>query len=240
MIEADFAELELLADNITDISSGMDEMYIQMRSLREEMASNPEFQAYPQCNTVMESFSAGIESVFRMNEMLMSLRNIMLGAPDEYKIQENRFREMLEGFIVTLSSLQMDVSAAAATVMPVEVGEEVIAQNRIQQLVAESSSEMQLTNIAAITQAVKEEYCLDEVNTTSAVVQEIANEAEASSLSSVLAESVKIETEDEVSQIDNEFTTQVVHDKEALENSVASAEKIKTDTVIPESSEIHN
>lgn len=200
MIEVDFAELELMADSIADISSGMDELYIQMKSLREEMNLNPEFIAYPQCKTVIDSFTAALETVFRMNEMLMSLRNIMLNAPDEYKVQEKRFSEMLEGCIMTLSSLQMDVSAAALNVIPIEPDDEITAQNSIEQLVAESSSEMQLTNIAAVTQAVKEEYCLDEVSTNSKTIKEIADSAEDSAISSAFAEGVKSRSYDDISQ----------------------------------------
>lgn len=204
MIEVDFAELELMAYNIANISSGMDELYIHMKSLREEMALNPEFKAYPQCEIVIDSFTSALETVFRMNEMLMSLRNIMLNASDEYKIQEKRFSEMLEGCIIALSSLQMDVSAAALNVIPIEPDEEITAQNSIEQLVAESSSEMQLTNIAAVTQAVREEYCLDEVSTTSKTIKDIADSAEDSAFSSAFAEGVKSRSDDDTSQAESD------------------------------------
>ena len=77
MIEAEFSDLELLADNVASISSEMDELYIKMKLMYEEIIVNLELQAYPQYNSVCESLAQGVNTVFRMNEILMTLKNIM-------------------------------------------------------------------------------------------------------------------------------------------------------------------
>lgn len=229
MIEAEFSDLELLADNVASISSEMDELYIKMKLMYEEIIVNLELQAYPQYNSVCESLAQGVNTVFRMNEILMTLKNIMLSAPEEYKLQEERFREMLEGSITSLSALQIDISVANTEVIPIEMNEELTGQNQIQLLVAENSIEMQMTNIAAVTQTIKEEYCIENIDISSQSVREIADAAEDSALSSVAAESVEIEKDSDGLELREEYINQVYENKSSLENFVAAAEEIKID-----------
>ncbi len=235
MIEAAFSDLELLSDKIVGISSDMDELYIQMKYLYEEMSTNPELPSYPQCNAVLENFATGMDRIFRMNEMLLTLKGVMLSADDEYKAQEQKFCELISGCTAALSALQFELSAAFTDMLPVEQNPEVVTQNQVQQLVAQSSSDMQITNIAAVAKMIQEEYCVDTADSSAKVMQSVLDASDDAAISSVSAESIKFDEEELDSVITKDFAQNIVTQENELDEAVAAAEKIKTEVTDPTS-----
>lgn len=166
MIAVDLPELERLCDLLKTLASNTDETLNLMRKILSEMQEDMELQMYSQSAVACEAVSIGINAINRGNDMLQSLKGILYAALEEYKGQEQSHKDAIHLMSSRLdhmhTGLAMAVSAASFTA-PVERCTEVMQQNKVQELVAASSSEMQLTMIAAVTKTVNEEYGIEEV-----------------------------------------------------------------------------
>ena len=231
MITVDILALEELSDHMVNMASDVDELLSQMQMTCTEIRDNPEMAAYPQYTPVLEALMGCTNTIAQINESVQSLKIILLGSVDEYKENEEGFAKQLDQMLSSLNALHLDFSAAAAAaaMLPIEMDEEIIGQNKLQQLVADSSSDMQLTNLAAVTQVIEEEYGVTNTKSVTQLAQDIAKEADAAAISGIRAEALKIEDDDEIALAAG-FGNTVADNRTSLDHAVDQAQKIVIDS----------
>lgn len=160
MIYVDIPEIEKLSELLVIIASLSDETLSKLRHIYGEMQSDLELANYPQCPMCLEATALSIDALNRANDMLQSLKGILLSVPGEYEAKEQEHRNMISRMTELLAAYNIDLGAAISpTGVPIEEqSAEQERQAQVQQLVADSAAEMELTNIAAISKVVKEEY----------------------------------------------------------------------------------
>lgn len=160
MIKVDFAEIEQITDILVKMASDSDEVFNRLRHISMEMQEDLELAAYPQSGVALEAVSVAIDALNRGNDTLQSLRSAMLPVATTYQENEQKVKDALSRMTVQMDKVCVGYSAAIASdsITHVEHSDAVVSQSKLQQLVAESVEEMQVTNIAAVTKVVREEY----------------------------------------------------------------------------------
>lgn len=160
MIKVDLAEIELLTDLLVKMASDTEESLNKLRQISNEMYNDIELPAYPQTPVALEAVSVAIESLNRGNDTLQSLRNAILPVVSKYQENEKRCSDALMRMTATMDAASVGFNAAVSStgIIPVEHTDGIVSQEKVQQLVSDSVQEMQITNIAAVSKAVKEEY----------------------------------------------------------------------------------
>ena len=160
MIKVDLAEIELLSDLLVKMSSDTEEALNKLRLISNEMHEDLELPSYPQTPMTLEAVSIAIESLNRGNDTLQSLKNAIRPVVSTYQENEQRNKDALARMtaIMDAATVGFDAAVSSAGITPVEQSDSIISQEKIQQMVADSVQDMQITNIAAVSKAVKEEY----------------------------------------------------------------------------------
>lgn len=160
MIKVNIAEIEQITDTLVKAASNSEEVFNRLRLILSEMQDDFELSAYPQTPFVLESVSMAQSALNRGNDTLQSLRNVMQSVADHYQETELKNKAALNRMAATMDRVSVGYHAAVVSdsIAHMEHDDTIVFQNKIQQLVAQSSEEMQLTNIAAITKTVQEEY----------------------------------------------------------------------------------
>lgn len=228
MIAVDLSQLEQLSDLIFKISNNTDDLLSHKRELLSEIEDDSEFATYPQCASIIDLISGSVDMISQLNESVQSLKNVIAASVEEYKENEKKFTEALTDMLGTLNGLQVNLaSATAADLVAVEkdIGE--VSKNEVQKLVAESSTEMELINIAAVKAAVDEELCVAEVKSNSKLVKDIADAEEETEDADFRAAAIKIEDEEDDDIEQNKKLRQMASQFEDVEASVIMAENIR-------------
>ena len=94
------------------------------------------------------------------NDMLQSLKNVMLPVANAYQETERRNEESLKRMTVIMDNMSVGFNAAIVSdgMSYVEQTDLGMAQREVQRLVADNIVELQAANIAVITKNIKEEY----------------------------------------------------------------------------------
>ena len=165
MIRADIAELEQLTDLLVRIASDADDVLSRLRQISSEMHEDIELAAYPQSLFALEAVSGAVDALNRGNDTMQSLKNVMLPAADAYRENEQRNIDALSRMTVRMDTVGTGYQAAIVSngCAHVEHCSGAAAQEKVQQLVADSVEQMQVTNIAAVTRTVREEYRIAEI-----------------------------------------------------------------------------
>lgn len=170
MIRVDIAEIEILTDLLVKMASDTEEALSKLRQISNEMHNDVELPSYPQTPVTLETVSVAIDSLNRGNDTLQTLKNAMLPVATTYQENEQKSKNALARMTAIMDTAAVGFSAAVSPsgITPVEHTDNAISQGKVEQLVAESVMEMQVTNIAAVSKAVKEEY---EVSTVADLVE---------------------------------------------------------------------
>lgn len=165
MIRVDIAEIEKLTDIFVKIASDSDEVLSRLRQISNEMHDDVELPAYPQSAIALEAISGAIDALNRGNDMLQSLKNIMMPIASTYQENEQKNKAALNRMAALMDSVSVGYNAAIVSdnIAHVEHSDAVVSQSKVQQLVADSVEEMQVTNIAAVTKAAREEYEISKI-----------------------------------------------------------------------------
>lgn len=160
MITIDIAQIEVLIDLLVKSASDADEVLSRLRSVATEIQNDVELPLYAQADVVLESVALAIQALNRGTDTLLSLKGTMMPVADIYRENEKNNKDALSRMTAYIDSVKTGFSAAISTytIPQAEHSDSVSSQSKVQQLVADSVSEMQATNIAAITKVVKEEY----------------------------------------------------------------------------------
>lgn len=165
MIIADIGELEKLSNMLISVSSETDEVLQWLRKTSSEIKTDLDLQTYPQYPLVTEAVSLSIDALNRGNDTIQSLKNVLLYVATEYENDEKKHKNVLARMTTLLSGINVNLTSAAspADTASVERDEQTDRHEQVVSLVSESSLEMQMANIAAITQKTDEEYGIEEV-----------------------------------------------------------------------------
>ncbi len=178
MITVNLPELEELCITLSSAASDAEDIVGKMGMLEEEMDTEPAFTAFPQSMDTAELLAETKLHASMLSESLRSLSNIVSEALDGYQARENAFREKLEGALASLNAVQADISAVQTVPMTVtEPEENAAAMGQVEKLVSESSAALQLTNIAAFSKVVEEDYGVSEVHTVNTLERAVSDAA---------------------------------------------------------------
>lgn len=165
MIAADISELEKLSFIIAGLASDTDETLNLLRRTLSEMENDAEFQLQVQGVEACEHISFSIDKINRVNDMLQSLKHVLSLVPSEYRENEEKHKNAISRMTERIKKIGTGFAAVASSsqITPVEQSNENIRQNDIQKLVSDSAEEMQMVNIASLTQTIKDEYGIENV-----------------------------------------------------------------------------
>lgn len=165
MIRVDIAEIEKLTDILVKVASDSDEVLSRLRQVSNEMHNDVELPSYPQSAIALEALSGAIDALNRGNDTLQSLKNTMLPIASTYQENEKRNKEALNRMTTLMDSVSVSYNTAIVSdsIAHVEHNDSIASQGKVQQLVADSVEEMQVTNIAAVTKTVREEYEISKI-----------------------------------------------------------------------------
>ena len=226
MITVDLDGLAQMTDTLTSAASASEDILGGMHLLDAEMQANPELLAYPQSTPAIEALAEAMQEMAQLSDSLITLKNILSDAEEEYKKQEEILRDAVGGFLSTLAALQTELGAAqAAQMLVIEQDTETFAQKCVQDLVADSSTEMELTSIAAVSQVIEEDYGVTGVRSNAKLAQDVENAAEEIEITDAAAAGMHVEEEEIV--LSANFVKQTRADREGLDQVVAAAEMLR-------------
>lgn len=165
MIAADIGELEKITAMLLSVSSEADEVLHRLRKTSAELQADPDLQTYPQYPQVTEAVSSGVDSLNRGNDTLQSLKSVLLYVPEEYEENEKKYKNALERMTTVLSGIEANLNStmAADGPAPIEQSEQSDRHAQVVSMVSDRSLEMQMVNIAALTQKTDEEYGIQDI-----------------------------------------------------------------------------
>lgn len=165
MIKVNLAEIENLSSALIDSASKTDDSLQKLRFLSNEMVNDTELPMYTQSEAILLAVTSAVNALNRGNDTLLSLKNIILSIPDAYQELEKSHKDALNRMITTMSSLNLNYSSVITSPNTplVEEDDAIQSQNNVQQLVADSCEDMQITNIAAISKVIEDEYNIQEI-----------------------------------------------------------------------------
>lgn len=160
MIKVDIAEIEKLTDILVKIASDSDEVLSRLRQVSDEMVNDVELPSYSQSTIALDAIFGALEALNRGNDILQSLKNTILPIASTYQENEQRNKDRLNRMTELMDSMSVGYNAAIVSdsIAHVEHCDSISSQDKIQQLVADCVEEMQVTNIAAVTKTVSDEY----------------------------------------------------------------------------------
>lgn len=166
MIRVDIAEIEKLTDILVKIASDSDEALSRLRQVSNEMHNDVELPAYPQTPVALEAVSSAIDALSRGNDTLQSLKGFMLPVASTYQETEQKHKDALNRMTATMDNVVVGYNAAIVSdnIAHIEHTDATVTQTKVQQLVADSVEDMQVTNIAAVSKSVREEYEIAKVD----------------------------------------------------------------------------
>lgn len=160
MTTINISEIELLVDTLSKTASHSDEWLNRLRGLYTEMKNDVELATYPQCDIILQHMHTAITNLEQSNDTLQSLGNALINAPDLYRENEKKIKEVLNCSVTYLDciSAEYNVAISSNTIPIIDCLPNENSNDSVQNLVANSLTEMQMTNISAISKTVKEEY----------------------------------------------------------------------------------
>ncbi len=165
MISVNIGELETLSTHAMVSSQKSEDILFRLKNLRNEMQTDLEFMEYPQALIVMESLGIASDAMFRADEILRNLRNVLLNVPEQYRENEKKFKDALSRMTEYMNTVSTDYGSVLLSedMSYVEHPEEGVSQTKVCELVSENLQDMQVINISAVAKVVKEEYPVSEV-----------------------------------------------------------------------------
>lgn len=160
MIKADIAEIEKLAGVLSRAAANSEDVLIRLRQVSGEMHNDAGLSAYPQSVVALEALSMAIDALNRGNDTLQSLRNVIFPVASVYQENEQKNKDKLNRMAAAMEGAGIGFHAAIVSDNIAQVGHSnaINTQNRIQQLTVGGTEEIQVTNIAVVTKAVKEDF----------------------------------------------------------------------------------
>ena len=165
MIKVDIAELEKLTDILIRLASDSDEVMSRLRRVSNEMHEDIELETYPQSAVALEAVSVALDALNRGNDTLQSLKSAILPVADMYRENEQKNKDALSRMVAIMDSVCVEYNAAIVSdhIAHIEHTDSIVSQSKVQQMVADSVEEMQVTNIAAVSKTIREEYEVSDV-----------------------------------------------------------------------------
>lgn len=161
MITVDVAQIEVLTDLLIDSTAGADEVLNRLRRVSSEIQSDTELAKYTYADNLTEYVSLAIQELNRVTDILMTLKNAMLPVADIYRENEKKNKNALirmTAYVDSIKTTLISVISADTVPQTVHSDDALYLQRKVQRLVSDSISEMQVTNIAAITRIIEDEY----------------------------------------------------------------------------------
>ncbi len=165
MISVNIGELETLSTYAMVSSQKSEDILFRLKNLRSEMQTDLEFMEYPQALIVMESLGIAADAMFRADETLRNLRNVLLNVPEQYRENEKKCKDALSRMTEYMNTVSTDYGSVLLSedMSYVEHPGEDVSQTKVCELVSENLQDMQVINISAVARVVKEEYPVSEV-----------------------------------------------------------------------------
>lgn len=166
MINVDIAQIEALTDLLTKSASCADDALNRLRSVSSEMINDTELPMYTQYDVLLETVALATQALNRGTDTLLTLKGAVTPVADIYRDNEKKNKDALSRMTTYVDSVNTSVSAAVfvSTVPDSEHSDAESANKKVQQLVVDSVSQMQATNIAAVAKVVNDEYEVKNIN----------------------------------------------------------------------------
>ena len=200
MITVDLSALEELSAMTNTSASDADDVRSRLRDVIAEMEENVELTQLPQSASALEALDNCVNTMGDLSESMQALRQLMLGAAEEYAENERRFTEELDAMFETLNGIGTALSAAeVADLVVVEKNYDDLCKTQVEKLVAESSSAMEMVNVAAVSKVIDEQYGVTDVKSdVKQLTQDAERQSEQLEGASIAASAVTVDDEDEI------------------------------------------
>ena len=154
MIRINTDELDRLTEVFIRLKSDTDNAMGKATMVRNEMMDDTEFMAIPKCDDVIAILDCAINNLTGINEDLGMVETLLVKAKEEFSDNERELINAIGLINNKLDSIvtQLDSTINSNQVVVVDRSEELRPVNDVERLVAGSVNELEITNIAALSQ----------------------------------------------------------------------------------------
>lgn len=165
MIRIDTDELERLIEVFLRLESDVDNILGKTSMLRNEMLSDAEFMAHPNSESVVSILDNKIDSFNCLNEDIRSVESLFNKAKEDFSENEKELIKAIEEINNRLDSIisQLDTTISSDQVVVIDRSEELKPVNEVEKLVSGSLTDLELTNISALSQLAKKKMEVKEI-----------------------------------------------------------------------------
>ena len=166
MIRIDTDELERLTESFIKLESDVEDTIGKTTMLRNEMLDDPEFMAHPKSEAVLTILDNAITGLNGLNEDINSVEVLFQKAKTDFSENEKELIKAIEEINNKLDSIrsQLDATIASNQVVVVDRSEEMRPVNEVEKLVAGSATDLELTNISALSELARKETEVREID----------------------------------------------------------------------------
>lgn len=166
MIRINTDELERLSEVFIKLGTDVEDALGKTTLLRNEMLDDTEFMANPQSEGIITTLDWAINSLIGINEDINYVETLFQKAKNDFTDNENELVKAIEAINNKLDSIrsQLDSTIASNQVVVVDHSEELRPVNEVEKLVAGSVTDLELTNISALSELAKKETEVTEIN----------------------------------------------------------------------------
>ncbi len=159
MIRIDTDELERLTEAFVKLEADVEDTIGKTTMLRNEMLDDPEFMAHPKSEAVVSILDNAVNVLNGLNEDINSVELLFHKAKTDFSENEKELIKAIEEINNKLDSIrnQLDATIASNQVVVVDRSEEMRPVNEVEKLVAGSSTDLELTNISALSELARKE-----------------------------------------------------------------------------------
>ena len=158
--------LEQMRDRMYKILSRLEEAAGTLRQTYNQMQTeDTRLSGYPQWSQAVASCNSALQKVERLYEKANQFLMLLKSAPEEYAQLERQHIQAIESMCAHISSMAVSLSGVMAADYPVglEDGENTSSAIELEKQVAAGVQALELANLMAVTQVLKDGYGYDQV-----------------------------------------------------------------------------
>ena len=159
MIRINIDELDRLTEVFIRLKSDTDDTLGKTIMLRNEMLDDTVFMTHPKSGDIVAILDWAINSLTGLNDDISSVEFLFHKAKEDFLENEKELIKEISAINNKLDSIrsQLDATISSNQVVVIDRSEEARPVNDVEQLVAESATELELVNISALSQLARRE-----------------------------------------------------------------------------------
>jgi len=154
MIRINIEGLDNLTDLFVRLNSDTDNILGKTTMLRNEMLEDPDLMALSNSADIISIMDAAVSNLTQLHEDIQYLDNLFIKAKDDFSDNEKELIKSIDEISNRLNSIKIQLDSALISEQAVVIDRSELDSpvNDVERLVAGSVAELELTNIAALSQ----------------------------------------------------------------------------------------